>query len=103
MHADGQIVAYDVVMVDDGDTVRDAHAATLAPVRTDVEAAGVVAVGSSTVPIPTVDLAARYRVGDVIGKGGMGEIVAAVDAQIGRDVAIKRIRGERLSRTDVAR
>ena len=30
----------------------------------------------------------RYRMGKVLGKGGMGEVVTATDAQIGREVAI---------------
>jgi len=35
---------------------------------------------------------AGYRVGELIGKGGMGEVIAARDLRIGRDVAIKRMR-----------
>jgi len=35
-----------------------------------------------------------YQLGDVIGRGGMGEVVAAQDQRIGREVAIKRIRGK---------
>ena len=35
---------------------------------------------------PKID---RYEVGDVIGRGGMGEIRTARDARVGRDVAIK--------------
>jgi eukaryotic-like serine/threonine-protein kinase len=34
----------------------------------------------------------RYEVRDQIGEGGMGEVLAAYDDQIGREVAIKRIR-----------
>jgi eukaryotic-like serine/threonine-protein kinase len=36
----------------------------------------------------------RYRVTKTIGKGGMGEVIAALDTQIGREVAIKRIHGK---------
>ncbi|MFN0248314.1 MAG: serine/threonine-protein kinase [Kofleriaceae bacterium] len=37
---------------------------------------------------------ARYELGEVIGRGGMGEVVTARDDQIGRTVAIKRMRGD---------
>ena len=33
----------------------------------------------------------RYEVGELIGRGGMGEVRAAYDVQIGREVAIKRM------------
>ncbi|HEY5927247.1 MAG TPA: serine/threonine-protein kinase [Kofleriaceae bacterium] len=35
---------------------------------------------------------ARYVLGEIIGKGGMGEVVGATDSQIGRTVAIKRMK-----------
>jgi serine/threonine-protein kinase len=38
--------------------------------------------------------AERYTLGDVIGRGGMGEVYSARDRLMGREVAIKRLRGE---------
>ena len=35
-----------------------------------------------------------YEVGALLGRGGMGEVMLATDSQIGRQVAIKRIRGD---------
>jgi serine/threonine-protein kinase len=42
---------------------------------------------------------ASYRIGELIGRGGMGEVVAATDVRIGREVAIKRI-GDRAPSDD---
>jgi eukaryotic-like serine/threonine-protein kinase len=36
----------------------------------------------------------RYRVGERIGQGGMGEVLSAYDQHIGREVAVKRMRSE---------
>jgi serine/threonine-protein kinase len=44
-----------------------------------------------------------YALGDVIGKGGMGEVVVAYDRRVGRDVAIKRMRADAPSEMDVER
>jgi eukaryotic-like serine/threonine-protein kinase len=45
----------------------------------------------------------RYVVSDVIAKGGMGEVLAARDEQIGRPVAVKRLRSRAPSDDQVAR
>lgn len=41
-----------------------------------------------------MDLSARYELGAVIGRGGMGEVLLARDKRLERHVAIKRILGE---------
>jgi serine/threonine-protein kinase len=45
----------------------------------------------------------RYELGATIGRGGMGEILAAYDAQIGRDVAIKRMHAAKPTLAQLAR
>ena len=44
-----------------------------------------------------------YVFGDVIGRGGMGEVVRVDDKRIGRQVALKRMRGEHPSATAITR
>jgi len=45
----------------------------------------------------------RYETGALLGRGGMGEVFAAQDLQIGRDVAIKRLRSDKPSDAALAR
>ena len=64
---------------------------------------------SDTTALPAVaspqagDFLAQYRIGDVLGRGGMGEVLSAHDKQIGRSVAIKRLRVENPSPDVLAR
>jgi len=46
---------------------------------------------------------AGYKMGHTIGRGGMGEVIAAHDQRIGRDVAIKRMRNAEPSKEAVSR
>ena len=54
--------------------------------------------------IEIVDLAARYKTEGTLGRGGMGEVLLALDTRLDRKVAIKRILGEAArSKTAVSR
>jgi serine/threonine protein kinase len=69
----------------------DTAAAPLAPDPSATAATGHDAGMGVTEPVRAPS-STRYELGRVIGKGGMGEVVSAKDEQIGRRVAIKRIR-----------
>ncbi|HUS29268.1 MAG TPA: serine/threonine-protein kinase [Kofleriaceae bacterium] len=54
-------------------------------------------------PAPNAIVSGRFRLGRRIGKGGMGEVMAARDEQIARDVAVKRMRAANPSEKSIQR
>jgi serine/threonine-protein kinase len=44
--------------------------------------------------LPLFEPAGRYELGQVIGRGGMGEVLRARDPQLGRELAVKILRGD---------
>jgi hypothetical protein len=118
-------VTYDAAMVDDRDDGRTLEGLFAAPVRSDLgglateavssEMAATVAAAMETGSSPTTPTSVgseprtystastRYELGELLGQGGMGEVLSARDRQIGREVAVKRIRAASPSAEQLAR
>ena len=84
-----EAVARPVPIIDASATM--AYEATSLPQRRKRRASAPLAVGE------------RYELGAPIGRGGMGEVLSAYDAQIGREVAIKRLQPDRTTPGALAR
>ena len=109
-------VTYDAAMVDDRDDGRTLEGLFAAPVRSDLrvhateevssEMAVTVAAAMEAGSSPTTPSSmgsTRYELGELLGQGGMGEVLSARDRQIGREVAVKRIRAASPTAEQLAR
>ena len=72
----------------DGTDTRDDHSVATTNERADPSGSG-----SMRVRMPRLS-GARYSLAGELGHGGMGEVIAARDEQIGREVAVKRMRSQ---------
>ncbi len=54
-------------------------------------------------PSQAMAVSTRYAIGQLLGQGGMGEVMLAYDEQIGREVAVKRIRSDDPSPEELSR
>ena len=59
--------------------------------------------GPAASGVPVELEGSRYRLGEQLGRGGMGEVLLAHDELIGREVAVKRIRSEKPSAEELSR
>ncbi|MBS1828832.1 MAG: protein kinase [Acidobacteria bacterium] len=64
----------------------------------EVSAASLLDLGKNQPPVfePGDEIAGRYRIEKLIGKGGMGEVFAAFDTEIGVNIALKTVHISRL-------
>ncbi len=74
--------------------MRDEDTLTVSPTEASVRTIERPAVEMTDGELAVASGSVRYRLGSMIGKGGMGEIIAATDAQIGREVAVKRMKAQ---------
>jgi serine/threonine-protein kinase len=90
---------------DPGDATADGVAATLAPSNLSTvdhsKSNSIVPTWGTTTYVSLPD--PGYQIGELIGRGGMGEVVVAQDQRIGREVAVKRIRAQKPSHDAVDR
>jgi eukaryotic-like serine/threonine-protein kinase len=58
---------------------------------------------ADTLPVVATPPASGYAIGELLGRGGMGEVVLAHDRKIGREIALKRLRASEPTEEAIAR